>query len=76
MTVYTYLKRHRQGMLDMVGKPTGRPFRLTAVHEAQLLNQLEEHGDATLVEHARSSHWPEGQLQDSRPGVRTAQDHP
>ena len=52
MTVYTYLKRHRQGMLDVVGKPTGRPFRLTTVHEAQLLNQLEEHGDATLVEHA------------------------
>ena len=53
MTVYTYLKRHRQGMLDVVGKPTGRPFRLTTVHEVQLLNQLEEHGDATLVEHAR-----------------------
>ena len=39
-------------MLDVVGKLTGRPFRLTALHEAQLLNQLEEHGDATLVEHA------------------------
>ena len=78
MTVYRYLKSHRLGQLHVVAKPTGRPFQLTTVHEAQLLNQLEEHGDATLVEHAgrrrvrrpfcpgsphaRSSHRPEGQL--------------
>ncbi|MGY2896315.1 transposase [Deinococcus sp. UYEF24] len=52
MTVYTYMKRHRLGVLDVVGKPTGRPFRVTAEHEAQLLKQLETHSDATLVEHA------------------------
>ena len=52
MTVYSYFKRHRQGLLHVVVKPTGRPFQLTAVHEAQLLKQLEEHGDATLIEHA------------------------
>lgn len=53
MTVYTYLKSHRLGQLHVVAKPTGRPFQLTAVHETQLLKQLEAHGDATLVEHAR-----------------------
>lgn len=53
LTVYTYLKRHRLGQLAVVGKPTGRPPRLTAVHEAQLLKQLDTHADATLVEHAR-----------------------
>jgi len=52
MTVYRYLKSHQLGQLHVVAKPTGRPFQLTAVHEAQLLKQLEEHGDATLVEHA------------------------
>jgi len=53
MTVYRYLKSHQLGQLHVVAEPTGRPFQLTAVHEAQLLKQLEEHGDATLVEHAR-----------------------
>ena len=52
MTVYRYLKSHRLGQLHVVAKPTGRPFQLTALHEAQLLKQLETHGDATLVEHA------------------------
>ena len=52
MTVYRYLKSHRLGQLHVVAKPTGRPFQLTALHEAQLLKQLDEHGDATLVEHA------------------------
>ena len=52
MTVYRYRNSHRLGLLHVVAKPTGRPFQLTTVHEAQLLKQLEEHGDATLVEHA------------------------
>lgn len=52
-TVYRYLELDRLGTLDVVRKPSGRPFRVTAVHEAQLLKQLDEHGDATLVEHAR-----------------------
>ena len=52
MTVYRYLKSHRLGQLHVVGKPTGRPFRLTAEHEAQLLEQLKTHNDATLLEHA------------------------
>ena len=52
MTIYSYLKLQRQGRLHVIGKPSGRPFRVTAVHEAQLLKQLGEHGDATLVEHA------------------------
>ena len=52
MTIYSYLNLQRQGRLHVIGKPTGRPFRVTAVHEAQLLKQLEAHGDATLVEHA------------------------
>ena len=52
MTAYTYRKQHQSGQLHIVRKPTGRPFRVTAVHEAQLLKQLETHADATLVEHA------------------------
>jgi len=52
MTVYRYLKSHRMGQLHVVAKPTGRPFQLTALHEAQLLKQLEAHSDATLFEHA------------------------
>ena len=52
MTVYTYMNSHRLGVLDVVGKPTGRPFRVTAKHETHLLKQLETHADATLVEHA------------------------
>ena len=46
------MKLHRLGVLDVVRKPTDRPFRVTAEHEAQLLKQLETHADATLVEHA------------------------
>ena len=34
MTVYRYLKSHRLGQLHVVAKPTGRPFQLTAAHEA------------------------------------------
>jgi len=75
MTVYRYLKSHRMGQLHVVAKPTGRPFQLTALHEAQLLKQLEAHSDATLFEHARSSHGPEGQRQDGRPGLRSAAHH-
>jgi transposase len=52
MTVYSDLKRYREGRLHVVGTPTGRPRRLTAVHEAQLLRQLDTHRDATLTEHA------------------------
>ena len=53
MTVYRYVKHHQLGVLNVIGKPTGRPFRVTEAHEAQLLKQLETHADATLVEHAR-----------------------
>ena len=35
MTVYTYRTQHQLGQLHVVGKPTGRPFRVTAVHEAE-----------------------------------------
>lgn len=52
-TVQQYLEKAAQGTLGVVGKPTGRPFQLTAIHEAQLLKQLDEHGDATLLEHAQ-----------------------
>jgi transposase len=52
-TVQQYLEKAAQGTLAVVGKPTGRPFELTTIHEAQLLKQLDEHGDATLLEHAR-----------------------
>jgi transposase len=52
-TVQQYLEKAAQGTLAVIGKPTGRPFQLTAIHEAQLLKQLDEHRDATLVEHAQ-----------------------
>jgi len=35
-----------------VAKPTGRHRTVTALHEQQLLAQLETHRDATLQEHA------------------------
>jgi transposase len=51
-TVQRYLDLDDQGMLDVYVKPSGRPFTLQAEHEQQLLRQLDEHADATLVEHA------------------------
>jgi transposase len=52
-TVQQSLEKAAQGTLAVVGKPTGRPFQLTAIHEAQLLKQLDEHCDATMLEHAQ-----------------------
>lgn len=52
-TVEVYLEKQRLGTLHEVGRSSGRPARLTPVHEQQLLKQLDEHRDATLVEHAR-----------------------
>lgn len=52
-TVQSYVKRQQQGTLYVIKKSTGRPFRVTAEHEAQLFKQLKTHADATLVEHAR-----------------------
>ena len=40
-TVKRYLLAAEQGVLDVVRKPTGRPPRLTAMHDAQLLKQLD-----------------------------------
>ena len=51
-TVKSYLERHRQNTLHVVAKPTGRHRTVTALHEQQLLAQLETHQDATLQEHA------------------------
>ena len=51
-TVKSYLERHAQNTLHVVAKPTGRHRTVTAIHEQQLLAQLETHRDATLQEHA------------------------
>ena len=52
-TVQRYLSLDDQGLLGVYVKPSGRPCTLQAEHEQQLLQQLVEHADATLVEHAR-----------------------
>ena len=52
-TVQRYLNLDDQGLLGVYVKPSGRPCTLQAEHEQQLLQQLVEHADATLVEHAR-----------------------
>jgi len=91
-TVRRYVQKHQRGTLKVTPRSPGRPPTLTAVHEAQLLKQLDDHADATLVEHAgflgrtdavhdacphaRSGYLPEGELQDGGPGVWPAQDHP
>ena len=41
-------------MLGVYVKPSGRPCTLQAEHEQQLLQQLDEHADATLVAKKRS----------------------
>ncbi|AZI42642.1 IS630 family transposase [Deinococcus psychrotolerans] len=51
-TVKSYLKRHHQNTLHIVATPTGRRRTVMALHEQQLLAQLETHRDATLQEHA------------------------
>jgi len=51
-TVDAYLEKQRLGTLHEAGRSPGRPPRVTPLHEQQLLKQLEEHRDATLVEHA------------------------
>ncbi|WP_139806467.1 IS630 family transposase [Deinococcus hopiensis] len=52
-TVDTYLEKQRLGTLHEVGRSSGRPPRVTPLHEQQLLQQLKAHDDATLIEHAR-----------------------
>lgn len=47
-TVQRYLALNEQGQLGLVLTSPGRPR-----HEAQLLQQLDKHPDATLTEHAR-----------------------
>lgn len=51
-TVQRYLTRHRDHTLHVIAKPTGRHRTVTPSHEQQLLAQLDNHGDATLQEHA------------------------
>lgn len=51
-TVVRYLTLDRQGQLGMVRTSPGRPRRVTPRDEAQLMRQLDEHPDATLMEHA------------------------
>ena len=51
-TVRRYLYKDRLGTLAQLPKLTGRPPKVTAVHEVQLLSQLDEENDATLEEHA------------------------
>jgi len=53
VTVNSYLERHRNNTLHVRVKPTGRHRTVTAIHEQQLLRQLDTHADATLTEHAR-----------------------
>ena len=51
-TVNRYLERHRNNTLHIIPRPTGRHRTVTALHEQQLLAQLDTHRDATLQEHA------------------------
>ena len=51
-TVQRYLQKQRLGTLQLIPISPGRPPLLTAIHEAQLLKQVETHAHATLVEHA------------------------
>lgn len=51
-TVQRYLDLNQQGQLGLVLSSPGRPRRVTSTHEAQLLRQLDDHPDATLIEHA------------------------
>jgi len=51
-TVKSDLERHRQNTLHVVARLTGRHRTVTALHEQQLLAQLETRWDATLQEHA------------------------
>ena len=75
-TVQRYLHLDDQGLLGVYVKPSGRPCTLQAEHEQQLLQQLVEHADATLVEHARNRDGPESELQDGKPGVHATENHP
>lgn len=52
-TVQRYLQKQCLGTLQLTPISPGRPPLLTAVHETQLLKQVETHPHATLVEHAR-----------------------
>lgn len=53
VTVNSDLERHRNNTLHVRVKPTGRHRTVTALHEQQLLHQVDAHPDATLAEHAR-----------------------
>ncbi|WP_188973495.1 hypothetical protein [Deinococcus aerolatus] len=48
-----YLEKQRLGTLDQIERCSGRPRRVTFSGEQQLVNQLKEHQDVTLTEHAR-----------------------
>ena len=74
-TVQRYLNQGDQGLLGVYVKPSGRPCTLQTEHEQQLLQQLDEHTDATLVEHARNRDGPERELQNGRPGVHATENH-
>ena len=52
-TVVRYLALDQQGQLGVVLTSPGRPRRVTSLDEVQLMRQLDEHPDATLIEHAR-----------------------
>lgn len=74
-TVQRYLDLNQQRQLGLVLSSPGRPRRVTSTHEAQLRRQLDDHPDATLIEHARERHWNRRQFQDRGSRVRPAQHH-
>lgn len=51
-TVRRFHKKDQEGTLDQRVKPPGRQRTVQAVHEQQLLAQLDDHPDASLQEHA------------------------
>jgi len=53
LTVSRYMRLDREGRLQEVGRSPGRPAALVAQHEQQLLEQVKNHPDATLQEHAQ-----------------------
>lgn len=50
-TVDFYLIKDELGTLDKRRKPTGRPRKIQPEHEEQLLRQVKEVPDRTLLEH-------------------------
>jgi transposase len=52
-SVYRFLQLERDRNSLVPAKPTGRPRSITSEQEPILLQQIKDHSDATLAEHAK-----------------------